>query len=331
MKMFAALGGSALALLASVGIGLGVASSDAEARTFLRIAGGIGGSSWEVTAGKLGNMFSNASPDIQAIAQPGNMGENLARLKRGEADLGITYGFVFRDVASGTGDFGAHHNPDLRLLAALYPAYQQPLVKNDAPWTSLRDLAKNPGDINIVMLTPGSATYVITEAMLRAVGIELDDIRANGGLTLPLNYSQGLDALRTGRANIVSINGPQGHPSVLEFENQGRLLTFDQEAIDKMVELLPGSAPATIDADSYAFLSEPYDTVAVFTSLVVNASVPEEVVYTITKAFWENVDEFRATASYARATDISNAMVGSEDLPVHPGALRYYREKGLVN
>lgn len=313
----------------AAGVLLTSMSTSADAQTFLRFAGGIGGSSWEITAGKLSDMFSRSSPDIQAIAQPGNMGENLARLARGEADLGITYGITFPDVVSGTGQFGDHHNPDLRLLAALYPAYQQPLVSADAPWETLEDLAADPGSARIAALTPGSATYTLANAMMEAAGADFEAIEEAGGLILPLDYSQGLDGMRSGNVNLIAINGPGAHPTIVEYENQGKLLQFTDEVIEGVTELVPGTAAAEM-APGYSFLDEPYKTFAVYTTVVINADVPEEVVYTITKALWEDIEEFRGVASYAEATDIGHALVGSDVLDVHPGALRYYREIGVV-
>lgn len=314
----------------AVGLTLAVTSVAAEAQTYLRIGGGIGGSSWEITAGKLADMFSKAGDDIQAIAQPGNMGENLARLKRGEAELGITYGITFRDVVTGTGKFGEHQNPKLRLLAALYPAYEQPLVPKDVPWQTVRDLAADPENAAIAALTPGSATYTLADAMMQAAGSSLEAIEEAGGLVLPLNYSQGLDGMRSGQVNVLMINGPNAHPSILEYEDQGRLLMMDDEVIAKITELVPGTAAAVMSPDAYAFLDEPYKTFAVYTTIVISADVPDDVVYAITKYFWENVSEFQNVASYAAATDISTATVGSNELEIHPGALRYYQEAGVV-
>jgi TRAP transporter TAXI family solute receptor len=321
--------GAAAAIVATVALGCGSVSAQAQ-QTFLRIAGGIGGSSWEITAGKFADMISRSGTGVQAIAQPGSMGENLARLRRNEADIGITYGFVFRGVAKGEGEFAKAHDPKLRLLAALYPAYQQPLVNKDAPWKTVEEFAADPANTKIAALTPGSATYIITDAMMEAAGAGLNEVKAKGGLVLPLNYSQGLDALRTGRANMVPINGPDNHPSVVEYQDQGRLLLMDDNLIQKVTEILPGTAPTVIPKNSYPFLTEDYKTFAVYTSLVISADVPEEVVYNATKHFWENIEEFRAVAGYARSTDIKNATVGSADLPLHPGALRYYKEAGIV-
>lgn len=318
-----------LALASALGAALMPAAVGAQT-TFLRFAGGIGGSSWEITAGKIADMFSRAGEDIQAIAQPGSMGENLARLRRGEADIGISYGFVFPDVVAGTGDFEGQPDPNLRLLAALYPSYQQPLVPDDVPWQTVRDAAADPGDVRIAALTPGSGTYIMANAMMSAAGADLDAVSDAGGLVLPLNYAQGLDALRTGQANILPVNGPANHPSVVEFQNQGRLLTFDDELLEEITATLPGSTVTELPADMYPFLDGPYKTFAVYTSLVVSADVPEEVVYEITKYLWENVDEFRSVADYAEATDIASATVGSDALPLHPGALRYYQEVDVV-
>lgn len=323
----------AAALAAVVGLTLAASGAGSPAKaesTFLRIGGGIGGSSWEVTAGKAADMFSKAGDDIQAIAQPGNMGENLARLRRGEADIGVTYGFVFRGVGKGEGEFAKLHDPNLRLLAALYPSYEQPLVRKDAPWTTISEYVADPAAIKAAVLTPGSGTYIMGNAMLTAAGASIDDIKAAGGLALPLNYAQGVDGLRTGQVNMLAVNGPPKHPKVIEFQDQGRLLTIDDAVLQKVLDTLPGAAAVTLPQDTYDFLDAPYKTFAVYTSLVISKDVPDDVVYRITKHFWENIDEFRSVAGYAQATDVNSAAVGAKDLPVHPGALKYYKEVGAV-
>lgn len=318
-----------LAVAAAAVVGLAGAGQAAAADTFLRVGGGIGGSSWEVTAGKIADMLSKVD-GIKAIAQPGNMGENLARLRRGEADLGITYSFIFEGAASGKGDFAKLHDPKLRLLANLYPSYEQPLVRKDSPWQSISDYVADPSKIKAAVLTPGSGTYIMANAMLTAAGASIDDIKKASGLALPLNYAQGVDGLRTGQVNMLAVNGPPSHPKIIEYQDQGRLLTISDEVIDKVVSTLPGSAAVTLPQDTYSFLDAPYKTFAVYTSLVISADVPDEVVYKISKYLWEHIDEFRSVAGYAKSTEIKSAIVGSQYLPVHPGALRYYKEAGLA-
>ncbi len=181
------------------------------------------------------------------------------------------------------------------------------------------------------VLTPGSGTYIMADAMMTAAGASLQDVRDAGGQTLPLNYAQGVDGLRSGRVNMLAVNGPANHPTVQDFARQGQFLVLEEDVIDTVVSNLPGSVHATLPAGTYSFLEEDYDTFAVYTSLVISEDVPDDVVYAITKHFWENVDEFRAVGGFARVADIENATVGGDSLPIHPGALRYYREAGVAD
>ncbi len=100
----------AVAALVTFAVGSTSVSADT---TYLRIGGGIGGSSWELTAGKAADMFSNAEGDIRAIAQPGNLGENIARLRRGETDIGVVFSFVSEGMATGEGNFSDFHAPGM--------------------------------------------------------------------------------------------------------------------------------------------------------------------------------------------------------------------------
>jgi len=296
---------------------------------FYRFGGGIGGSSWELTAGKVSEMLSKYVPNMTVTAQPGSMGENLSRLARKEVELGLTYAFPLRDALDGTGDYEDLPNPDLRFMLNLFPSYEQILVPKDAPWETIEDLAKDPSQLKIAALTPGSGTYILIDGVLKAVGTSLDDVAAKGGLVQPFDYAQGLEGLKNGTINVLPVIGPPNHPSIMEFEQEGKFLTYSEETLKKIQETIPGAVPAMFPG-TYAFLDGPntYKTFAIYTIIVTHAGVPEEDVYNMTKAFWENVDDFRSVASYTEETYLETALSGA-NIPVHPGALKYYEEMGL--
>lgn len=316
-------------LLATAVVFAGTMTS-ASGQTILRIGGGIGGSSWEVTAGKLAQMFTKSGSDIRAAALPGSMGENLTHMKDGQTNLGITYSFIFEGLGSDRGEFANLYNKNARLLAVLYPAYVQPLVMKDTQWKSIEDMATHPDQIKAAVLTKGSSTYTLANALFTAAGADFKKIKDDGGLLLPLNYSQGADGLKSGKVNIVPLNGPSRHPTVTQLGHDGWLLPISDKTLESVVKMVPGTAIAEIPADSYDFLTKPYKTFAVYAAVVINKDVPDDAVYKITKYFWENLDDFKSVADYAKTTEVKNAALGHEVLPLHPGAARYYKEIGLI-
>ncbi len=100
----------------------------------------------------------------------------------------------------------------------------------------------------------------------------------------------------------------------------------------KKVMSIPGRTRGQFPADVYGgnqVNTKPIQTVAAWVSLGTRKDIPEEVVYKMTKTFWEHVDEMYAVASWAKdAINLNNAFV-SLNMKLHPGAIKYYKEKGI--
>ncbi|MGA6925709.1 MAG: TAXI family TRAP transporter solute-binding subunit, partial [Desulfosarcina sp.] len=121
----------------------------------------------------------------------------------------------------------------------------------------------------------------------------------------------------------------------------------DDALIKKIVDAYPFYAKVTIPADTYANQTEPVETVAVMAQWVCDADVDEELIYTLTKALWEPGHhvlrqkdgqpepappgaEIMAQA-HAKGKDVTlKTALNGMAIPLHPGAERYYREKGLI-
>lgn len=305
----------------------GTSNQQSTQKKFVRLGGGIGGSSWEVTAGKVAEMMSKYVPNLSVTAQPGGMGENLGKLARKEIQIAVVYNFALKDALEGNGSYKNSKNPDLRYLAALYPSYEQILVPKNSPLNTIKDLAKDPGQLKIAALTPGSGTYIMIDTVLKAVGTSLDDVKAKGGLVQPVDYEQGVTGLKNNTINVLPVNGPPNSPSIQEYESDGKFLTFDDETLKKISEIQPGAVSVTFPG-TYKFLTTPYKTFAIYTSLAVNADVPDQDVYNITKALWDNIADFKSVADFTKETSLETAMNGAT-VPIHPGALKYYNEKGI--
>ncbi len=91
----------------------------------------------------------------------------------------------------------------------------------------------------------------------------------------------------------------------------------------------PAYQPAVIPANTYIGQTADVPTAAIPNLLVTHAGVPEDVVYRMTKAMYDNLDTLYAAHNAARAIKRENALKGMP-VPLHPGAERYYREVGLL-
>jgi TRAP transporter TAXI family solute receptor len=91
----------------------------------------------------------------------------------------------------------------------------------------------------------------------------------------------------------------------------------------------PAYAPAVIPAGTYQGQSEDVPTVAIGNFLITRDGLADELVYRMTKSTFENLDALVAAHVAAKAIKLENALTGMP-IPVHPGAARFYREKGVM-
>lgn len=115
-----------------------------------------------------------------------------------------------------------------------------------------------------------------------------------------------------------------------------RILGLPKAALDtpemKRVLQIPGVTLATLDPKVYApniANTEPVTTVAAWIGLATHDKLPEQVVYDMLKAYWDNLSLVHATAAWMKTDLTRETALGQMNLPLHPGAYRYYKEHGF--
>jgi len=151
-----------------------------------------------------------------------------------------------------------------------------------------------------------------------------------------LNWGEGYAALADGKIDMMVRPAEIGSANIERFGLSGefRILSIPEDKIDseEMMALFgrPGRGMMRFDGDVYkGQLTDGEITALGFTQFVgTHAGVSDDVVYDATKAFWENLDEVHATAFFLKDVTKESAFI-SVNVPLHPGALRYYEEAGF--
>lgn len=265
---------------------------------------------------------------LTAISSAGS-GENIKMLREGVAQFAILQGLYGAWAWQGTGkvkDAGPQRN--LRSVTMLWQNAEHFVINSAFVKTGtisdLRNLhgkgfsigRKNSG-------TEGSGRY-----LLGNLGLDPDalfDLVYRG-------YGQSGEALQSG--DIAGMNIPAGPPvgAVMRaFAKMGdglRVLNFTDKQMQKANGRLNLWTRYVIPANTYPGQDKPIQTIAQPTFLAVRADVDEDAVYLLTKTIYENLPFLQNIHSATRAMDLSKAIEGLE-VPLHPGAIRYFREKGL--
>jgi hypothetical protein len=247
---------------------------------------------------------------------------NINAVMSGDMDIGFAQSDTQFYALNGQGPF-KEKQPKLRALFSVYPELFTLVTRQDANIKSFADLKgkrMNIGD-------PGSGTRATTELVMVATGIRKEDLR----LATELKFVEMAPALCDNKIDAFSFVA--GHPNAIFQEAAttcaSSIATVTGPGIDKLVKDNPFYAKANIPGKMYKGTDNPQPSFGVLATMVASADLPEQTAYIITKALFDNFDDFRKLHP-AVANIVKEQMLEGNTVPFHPGALKYFREKGLL-
>jgi TRAP transporter TAXI family solute receptor len=215
---------------------------------------------------------------------------------------------------------GMDAQTNLRGIASIYPSVFHFAVSKSSGIASFADMKGTRGAVGAA----GSATDVYTQHVLEAAGLSYDDIEVTYS-----DISSAADLLKDGHIDWAHL--PLGVPgsTMLDLALTGKINILPIEGIhrDTLIERRPYYVPYVIPGGTYDGFPDDIESAACVITLVCDASVNEDLVYQITKALWENLDEVHAINKSCEWMDINHATDGI-GVPLHPGAEKYYKEIG---
>ncbi|HEX6320051.1 MAG TPA: TAXI family TRAP transporter solute-binding subunit [Burkholderiales bacterium] len=169
--------------------------------------------------------------------------------------------------------------------------------------------------------------------VMKAHGFTINDIEKWGGSFVLGNSSIGLAAITDGKADVFMNARNVGDSLIKDIAGKRDLMWIDgeQATVQKAADTFNFKADM-VPAGTYDFMKKPYPTVRMWVSLLAGSHVPDEVVYKYVKALAENESRVQSIGGSLKSSPFTRAkMVNNPaNLPFHPGALRYYKEAGLV-
>ena len=257
---------------------------------------------------------------VTAVAGNGSAA-NIDLLDLGEAQLG----FVQNDVA-----YYAHNGirfaqyegqpvDSFTALAALYTETVQ-LITCDPSITSVADLKGK----NVSIGSQGSGVYFNALDFLAAYGLGLSDINPQY-----LSFGDSAEALKDLKIDAAFVVAGAPTPAVTDLctTKGAYLVPLDDEHVAKLQEISSAYTPSVIPAGTYAGIDEDKLTVGVKAIIIAGEDVTDEEAYTIVSTLFENAAEI--TQAHAKGADLDLAYGAECGIPYHPGAAKYFAEKGL--
>ncbi len=184
--------------------------------------------------------------------------------------------------------------------------------------------------VRVVMKPAGSSVPVVADMILKAMGTGRDKIVANGGKIIQVSAKQIPALIRDGRADLYFETALKGHPVVTETSLTGNVRFLDMP--DNVMEALSkeGLNPVPLP-NWFKGQSGPTQALDLGTLLIANADLSEDIAYQITKTLCENKDAMAAAHKAWSTFQPEQAWKPEKTgIKLHPGAVRYYKERGWI-
>ncbi|MEO8527074.1 MAG: TAXI family TRAP transporter solute-binding subunit [Caldimonas sp.] len=258
-----------------------------------------------------------------SVESTGGSVYNVNAIKGGELDFGMTQSDVQYQAYNGAGSF-KEADKDLRAVFSVHPEPFTLVARKEAGITKFSDLKGKRVNVG----NPGSGTRSAMDELLAAEGMKTSDFALASELKAdehgPALCDNKIDAFFYG----------VGHPSANIQDPTttcgAKLVPMVDAAIDGLVAKHPYYAKVSIPGGIYAGNPNPTPTYGVLATMVTSAKVPADTVYIITKAVFENLDEFKKLHPAFANLSAPNMIKDGLSAPIHEGAMRYYKEKGWI-
>ncbi|MFH5778662.1 TAXI family TRAP transporter solute-binding subunit [Heyndrickxia oleronia] len=294
----------------------GDAKGDSKVKLLTIATGGTGGTYYPL-GGMMGKIIKDETGINADVITSGASSENMAILKDNKADIAFTQTDIVSYATKGELMFDGKKIDSLKGLGTLYPETIQ-IVTTKSDIKSVEDLKGKVVSVGAA----GSGTRANAEQILEAYGMSFDDIKVRD-----LSFDDSTAGIQDGSidAAFITAGTPTSAVEGLSATDTVSIVPIDADKADALIEKYPFYIKDEVPADTYK-IKEAVPTIAVLSMLVVREDLPEDVVYKVTKAIYENTDKIKhSKAQFIKAESALNGM----SIDLHPGAKKYFDEKGI--
>lgn len=282
------------------------------------LTGGTGGTYYPL-GGQIGNIISENTEANITPQTSGASAENMETLRNGEAELAFTQTDIASYALEGKEMFKDKAIDNVQAIGSLYPETVQLVTTADSGIKSVEDLKGKTVSVG----APGSGAYINAIQVLEIHGLTVDDIKAQN-----LSFDESTDGIQAGNidAAFITAGTPTGAVEALSAQNDVVIVPISDDKVQELVDKYPYYAADTVPGGTYNIEAD-VKTVAVKAMLVAAKDLDENLVYEMTKALFDNTDQI--THAKGELITPESALEGIGDMELHPGAAKYFEEKGI--
>lgn len=249
---------------------------------------------------------------------------NINAIKAGDMDMGVAQSDWQFHAYNGSSKFEGEKSDKLRAVFSVHPEPFTVIARADAGIASFDDLKGKRVNVG----SPGSGQLATMEVVLAAKGWTMDDF----ALASELKPAEQAAALGDNKVDaiIYTVGHPNGSIQEAVSTVDAVLVPVTGPAIDKLISENPFYATATIPGGMYKGSDADTTTFGVKATFVTSADVPDDVVYEVVKAVFDNFDRFKKLHPAFGILKEEDMISQGNSAPLHPGAVKYYKERGWM-
>lgn len=260
-----------------------------------------------------------------SVESTGGSVYNVNAIRGGELEFGVVQSDVQHQAFNGQGNFadqGAQE--DLRAVFSLHPEPLTVVARAEAGIEHFDDLAGKRVNIG----NPGSGQRALMDLLMAEKGWSTSDFSLASELA-PAEQAQALCDNNVD-AFVFTVGHPAGTIQEATSSCDAVLVDVTGDYVDALLEEYPFYFTATIPGGMYRGNPDPTETFGVGATVVTSASVSEDAVYTLVKSVFDSFDDFIALHPALANLEPETMIEAGLSAPLHPGAERYYRERGWL-
>ena len=271
----------------------------------------------------MAEIWNSKIPGMNVTTQAtGGSVENVRLVNRGEAELAIVQSDTIY-FAFNAKEIFKEKLTKMAVLAVLYPEVIQVVVRGDSKIYSIDDLKGTRVGVG----APGSGTVANFRQLSYGYGVNMvDDVK-----TRYLSFSESMEQFKDKRIDAFIVTSGIPNAAIMDISTQHsvRIINIADNKAALITKEYPFLSPFTIPANTYKGQSNAVKTVAVNAVLIARTDVKADVAYNIVKSLFESQNDLATAHIKGKELNIKTASTGVS-IPFHPGAVKYYKEKGLM-
>ncbi|MBM3521612.1 MAG: TAXI family TRAP transporter solute-binding subunit [Alphaproteobacteria bacterium] len=309
-------------------LGFGLLSTASSAQTIEFVAGQLGGG-WYTMATGMAKLMQDKNPGLQVRVVPGGGTANPTKIQQGQSQLGMGLDIFAKAARDGTVIYQGNPHSKVMMIGQSFSDNYLHVMRAEGATLGFEDIFKTR-NIKIGVTKAGSSDEMTYRFVMEHFGTSYDKMRANGARIVQGDYNELASAWKDKHVDYMFIVLGIPGAAVIDMGNgrKGELLAWPDPLAAAMAQKY-GYSRGAFPATTYpAFQKAAVPTIIMATTLMVSSDVTEDVAYKVTKTLCEGEAELpkihASMADFKCATAIKTTPV-----PVHQGALRYYKERGI--